>query len=181
MRLFLIALLFVGSAYADECPAPPDYAANLEELIAEVQKADNEAVARAISNKMWVLWAEAPDEYSQELLDEGMSRRNASDYSGAIKALDELVKYCPDYAEGYNQRAFVNFLRREYKAALPDLERTLELSPHHIAAMAGQALTLMALERTGEALVILRRALKLNPWLGERHLLSQLENMGEEI
>ena len=181
MKSFLITLIFTGYAYADQCPAPPDHSEDLEKLIAEVQNTDNESMARTISDKMWLLWADAPDEYSQELLDEGMSRRTASDYSGAIKVLDELVKYCPEFAEGYNQRAFVNFLRREYEAALPDLERAIELSPRHIAAMTGQALTLIALERTGEALIILHRALKLNPWLGERHLQPQLEKIGDEI
>ena len=39
----------------------------------------------------------------------------------ATDALDRLVEYCPNYAEGYNQRAFVSFLRQDFEAALVEL------------------------------------------------------------
>lgn len=81
-----------------------------------------------------------------------------------------LIAYCPAYAEGYNQRAFVNFLRQDYQSALTDLDRALALSPNHIAALSGRALSLLGLQRVEEARVALKRALDLNPWLPERHL-----------
>ena len=37
----------------------------------------------------------------------------------AEQTLDELIAYCPDYAEGYNQRAFAEYLRFNYSAAIP--------------------------------------------------------------
>ena len=82
-----------------------------------------------ISNRMWEFWADAPNEQSQVILDQGMSRRAAWDLLGALQDFDRLVEYCPDYAEGYNQRAFVNYLRQDYTSALRDLDRTLQLSP----------------------------------------------------
>ena len=75
----------------------------------------------------------------------------------------------------------MNFLRQDYEAALPDLDRTLEMNPRHIAAMTGQALTLAALERKWEAAKVLRRALEMNPWLSERHLLPKLEEGQMEL
>lgn len=137
--------------------------------------------ARLISSEMWFYWADAPDDHAQELLDEGMGRRKSYDFDGAMIAFNALVDYCPDYAEGYNQRAYVNFLRENYREALPDLERTIQLSPKHVAALAGQALTFSALERNGEAAVALRKALVLNPWLSERHLLPALEATEQEL
>jgi tetratricopeptide (TPR) repeat protein len=110
-----------------------------------------------------------------------MERREAYDFAAAEAAFDALVDYCPDYAEGYNQRAFVNFLRQDYEAALPDLERALDRSPRHVGALSGLALTLIALQRPGEAAVALRRALDLNPWLSERHLLPGLEALEEDL
>jgi hypothetical protein len=47
--------------------------------------------------------------------------------------------------------------------------------------LAGKALTLHALGRNAEAVLALRAALDLNPWLGERHLLPVLEADGEDI
>ena len=182
MKLVLTAFaLMAGPAFAQTCPEPPDHRAAIAGLIEQVQEAEDERSARLISNEMWQYWADAPDTRAQELLDEGMTRREAHDFAGAVDAFDALVAYCPDYAEGYNQRAFVNFIRQDYVAALPDLERALELSPRHIAAMTGQALTLVALQRPGEAALILRHALDLNPWLVERHLLPGLEALEDDI
>lgn len=181
MRYLFFALIAAGPALAQDCPAAPDHRAALDGLIDAVQKAPNEKSARQIANDMWQYWTDAPDSYAQELLDEGMSRREAYDYDGAIKALDALVAYCPAYAEGYNQRAFVNFLRQDYGAALPDLDRALALSPRHVAALAGRALTLVRMDRKAEAALSLRAALALNPWLSERALLPSLEAEEEEL
>ena len=171
-------LLMAAPVWA-ECPAAPDHSEALSALLSEVQEAPNEMVGRQISNRMWEFWTDAPDEPAQELLDEGMAARGSYDFLRATQAFDRLIDYCPDYAEGYNQRAFVHFLREDFAAALPDLDRALALSPQHVAAMAGKALTLMGLGRTDEAQEVLRDAVALNPWLAERHLIA--EPPGEEL
>ncbi|WP_397541899.1 tetratricopeptide repeat protein [Roseovarius salis] len=176
-----LAALWAAPTNAGECPPLPDRSQELAELIAAARDAPDARAGRRISDEMWEIWADAPDAYAQDLLDEGMTRREAHDFAGAMDAFDALVEYCPHYAEGYNQRAFVNFLRQDYEAALPDLDRTLELSPRHVAALTGKALTLAALDRKGEAALTLRKALEFNPWLGERHLLPVLEAAEEEI
>ncbi len=147
MKVFLILLMTVGTVQASECPQAPDHSAAVDALIAQVQAADNQVTAQEISNDMWALWADAPDEAAQEILDRGMRKRSAWDLLGAREEFDRLVRYCPEYAEGYNQRAFVNFLRQDFKAALPDLDRAIELSPRHVAALSGRALTLIGLGR----------------------------------
>ena len=181
MKLTLIAFLAAGPAWATACPAPPDHGAELSRLIQAARAATDEATGRQVSNDMWALWADAPDEKAQEMLDRAMARRASYDFDGAMAAAEELISYCPDYAEGYNQRAFIHFLREEFKAALPDLDRTLELSPRHVAALTGKALTLHALRRNAEAALALRSALEMNPWLGERHLLQVLEQSEQEL
>lgn len=144
----------------------------MDMLLAEVQAAPTEGDARPISNRMWEQWTKAPDDHAQELLDEGMQRRGVFDLAGAIIAFDALVLYCPDYAEGYNQRAYANFIRGDYAAAIPDLERTIDINPRHVAAIAGLGLTLISLGRVGEGQDAIREALTLNPWLSERQFLT---------
>jgi len=179
----ILSLVAQGPAVAQDqtCPPPPDHSAALTDLIRAAQQAEDERSGRMLSNEMWALWSDAPDSHAQDLLDEGMSRRNIYDYDGAMKAFEALIAYCPDYAEGYNQRAFVHFLREDFAAALPDLDRAIDLSPRHVAAITGRALTLSALERKGEAVLALRKALDMNPWLGERHLLPVLEAAEEQL
>lgn len=175
----LVATLFLASPAVAECPPPPDIQSAEDALYARIQAAPNEAAAQAVSNELWQLWTKAPDATAQELLDAGMLRRQAYDLEGSVHLLDELVAYCPDYAEGYNQRAFSNFLRGQYEEALGDLDLALERSPRHTGALSGKALTLMALDRGPMAQRVLREALALNPWLRERAYL--VEPPGEEL
>lgn len=170
MRLALILALAAGTARAD-CPPPPDQAAQRDALHARLAVAATPADAQVISDALWELWLVAPDEAAQALLDEGIARRNGYDMLGSVEVLSRLVDYCPDYAEGWNQRAFTYFLAHDFEAALADLDRALALHPRHLGALTGRALTLIGLGREAEAHAVLRGALDLNPWLAERELL----------
>lgn len=179
MKYFtLLALAFATPLWAD-CPPSPDITDQEAALFTQAQAAENELAAQPIRQALWQLWATAPDEAAQALLDRGMSARGSYDFLGAMDAFDRLVEYCPDYAEGYNQRAFVNFLREDFEPALTDLDLALARNPNHVAALSGKALTLMGLGRGDEAQDVLREAIKLNPWIPERGLLS--EPSGEEL
>lgn len=146
--------------------------------------APDERGGQAASDKMWDIWLRAPDAAAQEVLDRGMRQRGNFDFVGAYESFNALVAYCPNYAEGYNQRAFISFLREDYAAALIDLDRALALSPDHVGAQSGRALTLMNLGRRDDARAQLEAALDNNPWLGERHLLAEgapLGPVGQEL
>ncbi len=165
--------------FAETCPTAPDHSVRQAEIMEELQALPTPIGARELSNELWVLWTDAPDEKAQALLDEGMRQRAGFNLLGARDTLDQLVDYCPDYAEGYNQRAFANFLDANYTGALVDLDVALQITPTHLGALTGKARTLLRLDRNDEAQALLREALALNPWLGERALLVEPE--GEDI
>jgi tetratricopeptide (TPR) repeat protein len=179
MKLLIPLLFCAGPVFAENCPAAPDHTTRLAEIIVELNAVPNASAAGPLSQELWTLWTDAPDEKAQALLDRGMQQREGYDFLGARDTLDQLIEYCPDYAEGYNQRAFASFLRQDFNAALFDLERALEIIPNHVAAMAGKGLTLTGLGRNEEAQEALRAAIALNPWLSERSLIT--EPPGEDI
>lgn len=184
LHLTAALTVFAAPVWADTCPEAPDHSGSLSALMSEVQAAETEGEARVASNKMWSFWADAPNEQAQAILDRGMSKRAAWDLLGAREEFDALIAYCPDYAEGYNQRAFVHFLGQNFQAALSDLDQALVLSPDHVAALSGRALSLLGLNRIDEARETLQSALELNPWLPERGLLDAggaLAPKGQEI
>ncbi|WP_084864117.1 tetratricopeptide repeat protein [Salibaculum halophilum] len=178
MKFLLPLALIAGPALA-ECPAPPDHSAEIDAALSQLQDSRNELEARDHNAALWELWLDAPDARAQEMLDAGMARRESYDLLGSIDVLSRLVDYCPNYAEGYNQRAFSYFLAREYERAVADLQRALDLTPRHIGALSGMALALIELDRPTEAIPWLRRAVELHPFLAERHLLDRLP--GEDI
>jgi len=175
--------LALGAAAQAAAACPParlDTAAE-GRLIEKLRAAPDAASARAHNAALWQLWTDAPDARAQDLLDSGMARMRMGDLRNAVKAFDALVAYCPDYAEGYNQRAFARYLQNDFAPALADLEAALERSPRHVGALSGKALTLMKMGRNRAALEALEQALALNPHLSERALLPVLkERLGAE-
>lgn len=171
IRIIALCLL-AQAAVAQTCPPAPDHADRMAAILSELRVALTETEARVLTEELWQLWTDVPDARVQELLDQGMQQRSGYDFLGARDTFDMLVEYCPDYAEGYNQRAFASFLRQDYAAALYDLDRALAINPDHIAALSGKGLTLMGMGRMEEAQEALRAAVAMNPWLRERGLLA---------
>lgn len=154
------------------CPPAPDHRLKTAEIIAALQNSSPQE-APAYSSALWLLWRDAPDAKAQAMLDLGIGFIGRQDFEQAKFVLTQLVEYCPEYAEGYNQRAFAAFLARDFEGALVDLDRAIALNPVHIAAISGKGLTLLGLGRDEEAYQTIRDALQLNPWLSERRFLPK--------
>ena len=186
MRCFL-TLVFLCSATAalatnagaGTCPANKDIAAQETELFVQIAEAARGDMIPPLSDALWQLWIQAPDAKAQKLLDDGMQALRLGDYGFAEQTLDELIAYCPDYTEGYNQRAFAHYLQFNYAAALPLLDEAEARNPRHLGVLTGKALTHVALGDVNAAQEPLRKAVRLHPWLSERaHL---LEPLGQEL
>ncbi len=187
MRILIALAFMVGPAFTPafaDCPASPDVTAELQELITRANAAENFREGRDVTEAMWRVWLRAPDEAAQAVLDRGMARRDSYDLNGAYQDFTRLAEYCPDYAEGWNQRAFISYLRDDFAQALVDLDRALVLQPRHVAAQSGRGLTLMKLGRIDEARAQMLAAVANNPWLSEAALLAKgapLGPKGEDI
>ena len=169
--LSLIIGLSVSPAFAD-CPVGRDFSEELVGIVDAMQAAPSEVVAQQHAAAMWELWLEAPDAEAQALLYKGMAFRNLGDHDASRAELSLLIEYCPDYPEGYNQRAFAAFLAGDFEAALVDLDATIDLQPVHLGALTGKVFTLIELDRAAQAQQVLQFALEINPWLAERALLE---------
>jgi tetratricopeptide (TPR) repeat protein len=85
--------------------------------------------------------------------------------------MEALVKHQPQFAEGWNQLAYVLFLAGNYDASLEAIDKTLQLEPMHYAALAGKGIILIQQGKVEEAQGPLKRALAIDPWLKERNLI----------
>ena len=97
-------------------------------LFAKLKAAKTEVEGQILASALWEIFSTAPDKKAQELLDKGVQSIGRGEFLEAETALTYLIDYCPEYAEGWNQRAFARYLKGEYDEALADLDRTLDLA-----------------------------------------------------
>lgn len=179
MKRYLIPLLLLGATAANACPELSDRSDERTAIIEQLKAADTYRKGQSSIKDMWLLWREAPDEKAQILLDKGLSNIHVADYEQAESDLFKLVKYCPAYVEGHNQLAFAYFLQEKYTLSHESLDRVLDIEPLHFAALSGKALNYQAEGLDDIAQIYLRRAIALNPWLNERHMLRPLKGETE--
>jgi len=174
------AFLLASSVGEAPLPAEPRPAQSLasrraelgERLFRALAAASTEAEGRAVEDEVWRFWLDlAPDARIRALVDEAMRRREAWDLAGAQELLDEAVAAAPGFAEGWNQRAFVRFLRDDLHGAEADIHAVLALEPRHFGALSGLFHVLMRQGRSEAAIASLERAVKIHPWLKERSML----------
>lgn len=151
----------------------------VQRLYIELKQSKTESAARAIENRIWQNWVIGPNTEATNLLAKAMERRRAYDFAGSLEILNKVIEKTPDWAEVWNQRAFVHFLREEFDKSLEDADRAIELEPNHFGALAGKAQILMSQGRTELGQKALRRAIKLHPFLKERALLIEIP--GQEL
>lgn len=143
-----------------------------ERLFKALRTAKTEREGRLAENAIWNWWLDqAPTLEVREAIDYGMKRREAYDFEAAEQAFDKAVQQAPDYAEGWNQRAFVRFLRDNIDGSLSDLEKAVDLDPDHFAAWSGMYHVLIRMGRPEVAVSALSRAVTIHPWLKERGML----------
>src|SRR5690606_3976823 len=114
--------------------------AAIDDLFEELRLADNEIEADQISRQIWTYWFTPSDSalatrmsVASNLVGEGLFEAALDEYGG-------IVAEYPDYAEGWNQRATLNYRLNNLEASLADIERVLAIEPRHYGALAGRVL-----------------------------------------
>ncbi len=174
-----LALALAAAPAAAECPAKPPRPEERAALLADLAEAPSELDGRIAADAVRRFWAEAPDARAQALIDRVFDRRRWHDLEAAEQAARELVAYCPDFAEGWNQLATVLYERGRLDASLAAVDEVLALEPAHFGALSGRGLILMAQGRTAAAQRALREAAAIHPWMAERALI--LPEPGEPL
>ena len=96
-------------------------------------------------------------------MERALAATHAKDYTLALDLLDAIVRLKPDFAEGWNKRATVHFLRKDYARSLADIHQTLLLEPRHFGAINGLAVILGQLDEDKRSLEAYRRLLEIYP------------------
>lgn len=151
--------------------APPARAAQddprLPQLFVALKATQSAAWAQVIENEITHIWTESRDPETQQLMEKGLTAMAEDEDQAALKAFSDVVAHEPDFAEGWNQRATVEFLLDDYPASMADIARTLQLEPRHFGALAGLGQVELALGDKAAALKAFSQALAIDPHLGD--------------
>lgn len=144
-----------------------------------VLRGDDPARAAQAAAALWQMWHQSGRRDLDALLLEGIEaiQRQQLDHAEAI--FTRLIETAPDFAEGWNKRATVRYMRRSYAASIADCRETLARNPHHFGALSGEGLCHLALGEYREAAGLFRRALAVHPHLesGRANLRTALNEL----
>jgi tetratricopeptide (TPR) repeat protein len=135
----------------------------LEALFTHLKAASHPLAAREIEIDIWHIWADSDDGAVRALMQQGLLAMDQGDLRRALDKFDQIVHIAPNFAEGWNRRATVNYLLGNYTKSLSDIEKTLMLEPRHFGALSGRGLVYMALGKEELALDSFEAALKVYP------------------
>ncbi|PKQ09754.1 MAG: hypothetical protein CVT73_01040 [Alphaproteobacteria bacterium HGW-Alphaproteobacteria-12] len=137
----------------------------LGKLFAQLAAAKTEEEGRALERAIQSIWLASGSPSIDLLMSRGLDALGEQNFERAYFYFDEVVTLAPGFAEGWNKRAAIQYIREDYAAALHDLEQALRLEPRHYEAIAGLGVILEELGDKKGALEAYRRALALDPWL----------------
>ncbi|MDL2405561.1 hypothetical protein PY650_07770 [Rhizobium calliandrae] len=102
-------------------------------------------------------------------------KRNAA----AMDFLDQVIALKPDYAEGWNRRATLNYAIGDYRKSMEDINQVLRIEPRHFGALAGMAAILSEAGNDELTLKAWERFLEIYP--ANRAAQEQVNSLSEKI
>jgi tetratricopeptide (TPR) repeat protein len=128
-------------------------------------RGDDPAAAAQAASFLWQLWHRSGNPDLDARLGDGIAAMERQRFAEAEAIFTRLITAAPDFAEGWNKRATVRYLAKDYRSSIADCLETLRRNPHHFGALSGQGLCHVALGEFGEAAECFRRTLAVYPHL----------------
>ena len=138
---------------------------DLDFLFGALKAAPDESSAKVIEQRIWAQWLISKSDTTNLLMSRVKKAVELKDTDLALQLLDIVVELNPDYVEGWNRRATLHYMRKEFGQSLTDIRRVLALEPRHFGALTGLGLILREVGQEEQALKAFRKALEVNPHL----------------
>ena len=154
------------------------YPTNESEAL-QALKGDDAELAATAEALLWSAWCRSGDAEADRVFRLGVEAMQQGRLADAEEFFDRVIALKPDFAEGWNKRATVRYVRRNFSGSIADCQQTLARNPHHFGAASGQGLCHLSVNEFREAAVCFRRALEIHPHLDAvRHNLALAEAEG---
>lgn len=149
-----------------EAPDTPEIRSEiLKDLYKHLAQTKDADTAGALSAQIERLWLDSGSPTIDLLMQRSFVAMSSGDLQLALKLLTSVTELQPDYAEGWNRRAFVYHKLEETERSLGDLRRALALEPNHYKALEGVARILGDSGSKKASLEALRKLMEIHPFL----------------
>ena len=139
-------------------------------------KGDDAELAATAEAILWRSWCRAGNSEIDRIFRGGVDAMQKGNFAEAEDLFTQVIVALPEFAEGWNKRATVRYLRKDFHGSIADCQETLARNLNHFGAAAGQGLCHLSLGQSREAAICFRRALEIHPHLdGARHNLALAE------
>lgn len=162
-HILAVLLLLAGISAAPSRADQTD--PRLDALFRELRTTDSAIAAANAEREIWATWLEVAEPAAARATARGVRYMQLARLDAAEAAFTRAVEAAPAFAEAWNKRATVRFLKGDDAGSLADIRRTLELEPRHFGALSGRGMILERRERPAGALEAYEAALALNPRL----------------
>ena len=156
-KLIILLILISNFAHADQKDD------RLSELFDKLFLSTNNMEASKLLLIIWDIWSIADNQETQILFDEANQFMDVGELDNAIELLSKVIKQSPEFAEGWNKRATVYFLKGDLNKSISDIEKTLYLEPRHFGALDGLAEIYLIKDDLVGAAATYRRILEIIP------------------
>ena len=145
----------------------------------EALRGDDAELAATAEAMLWSAWCRSGNVEADRIFRAGVDAMQNRKLEEAEELFGRVIEMLPAFAEGWNKRATVRFMRRNYRGSIADCQQTLARNPNHFGASSGQGLCHMSINEFREAAIWFRRALEIHPHLDAvRHNLALAEAEG---
>jgi tetratricopeptide (TPR) repeat protein len=152
------------------------YPTNEKEALDALKGGDPELAATAEAI-LWRTWCRSGDSAADRIFRAGVEAMQQHKLEEAEGLFSRVIELKPGFAEGWNKRATVRFMRRNFAGSIADCQDTLARNPNHFGAASGQGLCHLSRGEFREAAICFRRALEIHPHLNAvRHNLELAES-----
>lgn len=174
--IFALACALPACALAQDKPAAtipdvvakvstPDPVLPLDEILNRLARADDSATAQLLAEEAQARFRHSGSASVDLILARGMQAQAQGDLALASDFYADLTELAPDFAEGWNMRATLEFQRGDLQGALDDMAKAIDLQPRNFAALANLGQLLERMQQDRAALQAYEDALKVHPFL----------------
>ncbi|MDX8445489.1 hypothetical protein [Mesorhizobium captivum] len=160
-------------------PAASTRQGRLDQLFGDLRRERNEKAAERIAGRIWNEWSQSGSASIDLMMQWAQKATEDQKFDVALDFLDQVVTLQPDYAEGWNRRATVHFLMKNYGKSMADIDHTLQLEPRHFGALSGLAQIMAETGHKQSALEAWQKVLTIYPMM--RSAQDQVSTLSEEL